>query len=133
VVLKNNKEHKGAKITALLWYRDDLFSANDAGSIYITPVRSTSISFFQSTDLLFKADSAVVQLELKIFPDTPDKYQLLVSTWTASTILNVDVPTKQAVRAPIGTKKREGILCFLFLFLFLSLSLSLFLTPLSYA
>ena len=106
---KNNKEHKGTKITYLLWGKDDLFSANDTGAIYITPVGSGSFSFFKTTELLYKTDSQVIQMDMQLMPDAPTKYQLLVSSWTASTLLTVDLQTKQVNRLQVGTKKREGM------------------------
>eukprot|EP01098_Paradermamoeba_levis_P007697 TRINITY_DN3208_c0_g1_i3.p1 TRINITY_DN3208_c0_g1~~TRINITY_DN3208_c0_g1_i3.p1 ORF type:complete len:272 (+),score=146.20 TRINITY_DN3208_c0_g1_i3:262-1077(+) len=112
-------EHKDQEVTSLLWIDDNnnttntntntttntsqsLFSADSAGSIYLTSLSKIKSLFF-SAEFIYKCDSKVVQLDY--FSNT-----LLASSLTTSLSLtfNNNNNTKPVV-VKIGKAAREGI------------------------
>jgi len=94
-------EHK-APVTDMQWSDDlRLFSGDEEGNLFMSPIglRLKSTFFTGKTELLFKCDSRVVQLDFD-----SESNQLLASSFTKSIAINF---SKQGA-IQVGTKLREG-------------------------
>jgi len=83
VIERSTAEHKDHAITALQWTHadDKLFSADDQGLVYAIQLGDLFMSMFRKPELLYKADSKVVQLDI-----LEDK--LIVSSLTKVMLIN---------------------------------------------
>jgi len=91
-----------------------LFSSDTMGTIVITPVITSLIKrslLLATSDVLYKADSRVVQLgcaSMASSSATAMKLQLIISTLTKSILLTIDTNAKQITGLQVGSKPRKG-------------------------
>lgn len=113
-ILQTSTAHKGSQVTSLKWDFDGsrIFAGDRKGVVSCIAEKSSVTSIFSTPDILFRGNSAIVQIDFQIFGSIPF---LLVSSKSRCVIFSVQSTRgnekKSGIEHPIqiGKKKRDGL------------------------